>query len=221
MLNHVDWVGLSRFKSITSQNTSQSHPIHSNPHVIKITEQSLSNSVFHTIHVIKIKYLNEGEVDGSRGRRNGAQRGVVGGASVASAGGASSLAAARRRHGRAALRVRRARCGGPGAALRGRGAAQRAVGCAAGGGATGCAAGVALLGGAAGVARGAVRRGEGRCEGRRAARERRRVEREERREKKQNREGTNSFPKPNFRWPREQAAENRLIFGGCVSGRRK
>src|SRR5688572_23135179 len=35
------WVGLSRFKSITSQNSSQSHPIHSNTHVISITEQAL------------------------------------------------------------------------------------------------------------------------------------------------------------------------------------
>jgi hypothetical protein len=34
-------VGLSRFKSITSQNTSQSDPIHSNTHVISITEQAL------------------------------------------------------------------------------------------------------------------------------------------------------------------------------------
>jgi hypothetical protein len=42
MLNHVDWVGLSRFKSITSQNTSQYHPIHYNPYGIKITEQDLS-----------------------------------------------------------------------------------------------------------------------------------------------------------------------------------
>jgi hypothetical protein len=42
MLNHVDWVGLSRFKSITSQNTTQSHPIHSNPLEIKITEQGLN-----------------------------------------------------------------------------------------------------------------------------------------------------------------------------------
>jgi hypothetical protein len=41
MLNHVDWMGLIRFKSITSQNISQSHPIHSNPHEIKITEQGL------------------------------------------------------------------------------------------------------------------------------------------------------------------------------------
>jgi hypothetical protein len=35
------WVVLSRFKSITSQNTSQSHSIHSNTHVISITEQAL------------------------------------------------------------------------------------------------------------------------------------------------------------------------------------
>jgi hypothetical protein len=42
MLNHVDWVGLSRFKSIKSQNTSQSRPIHFNPHGIKITEQGLT-----------------------------------------------------------------------------------------------------------------------------------------------------------------------------------
>jgi hypothetical protein len=36
---HKYWVGLSRFKSITSQNTSQSHPIHSNTHVISITDE--------------------------------------------------------------------------------------------------------------------------------------------------------------------------------------
>jgi hypothetical protein len=51
MLNHVDWVGLSRFKSITSQNTSQYHPIHSNPHGIKITEQRLNDVT------VKNKYL--------------------------------------------------------------------------------------------------------------------------------------------------------------------
>jgi hypothetical protein len=39
---HMYWVGLSRFKSITSQNPPQSHPIHSNTHVISITEQGLS-----------------------------------------------------------------------------------------------------------------------------------------------------------------------------------
>jgi hypothetical protein len=39
---HMYWVVLSRFKSITSQTTSQSHPIHSNTHVISITEQALS-----------------------------------------------------------------------------------------------------------------------------------------------------------------------------------
>jgi hypothetical protein len=38
---HMYWVGLSRFKSITSQNSSQSHPIHTNTHVISITEQAL------------------------------------------------------------------------------------------------------------------------------------------------------------------------------------
>jgi hypothetical protein len=38
---HMYWVGLSRFKSITSQNSSQSHPIDSNTHVISITEQAL------------------------------------------------------------------------------------------------------------------------------------------------------------------------------------
>jgi hypothetical protein len=38
---HMYWVGLSRFRSITSQNPTQSHPIHSNTHVISITEQSL------------------------------------------------------------------------------------------------------------------------------------------------------------------------------------
>jgi hypothetical protein len=36
------WMVLSRFKSITSQNSSQSHPIHSNTHVISITEQALN-----------------------------------------------------------------------------------------------------------------------------------------------------------------------------------
>jgi hypothetical protein len=40
-LTHVDWVVLSQFKSIVSQNPSQSFPIHSNPHVIGITEQGL------------------------------------------------------------------------------------------------------------------------------------------------------------------------------------
>jgi hypothetical protein len=38
---HMYWVRLSRFKSITSQNPSQSHSIHSNTHVILITEQGL------------------------------------------------------------------------------------------------------------------------------------------------------------------------------------
>jgi hypothetical protein len=32
---------LSQFKSIASQNTSQSHRIHFNPHGIEITEQGL------------------------------------------------------------------------------------------------------------------------------------------------------------------------------------
>jgi hypothetical protein len=41
------WVGLSRFKSKTSQNTSQSHPIHSNTHVISITEQGLIHVNLH------------------------------------------------------------------------------------------------------------------------------------------------------------------------------
>jgi hypothetical protein len=36
------WVGLSWFKSITSQNPPQSHSIHSNTHVISITEQALN-----------------------------------------------------------------------------------------------------------------------------------------------------------------------------------
>jgi hypothetical protein len=40
---HMYWVGLSRFKSITSQNPSQSYTIHSNTHVISITEQALSD----------------------------------------------------------------------------------------------------------------------------------------------------------------------------------
>jgi hypothetical protein len=38
---HMYWVGLSRFKSITSQNPSQSRPIRSNIHVILITKQGL------------------------------------------------------------------------------------------------------------------------------------------------------------------------------------
>jgi hypothetical protein len=41
MLNHVDWVVLSRFNSIASQNTSQSILIHTNTHGIEITEQGL------------------------------------------------------------------------------------------------------------------------------------------------------------------------------------
>jgi hypothetical protein len=41
VLIHVDWVGLSWIKSIGSQNRSQSHPIHFNPHGILITEQGL------------------------------------------------------------------------------------------------------------------------------------------------------------------------------------
>jgi hypothetical protein len=43
------WVGLSRFKSITSQNPPQSHPIHSNTHVISITEQALKEEEKRTI----------------------------------------------------------------------------------------------------------------------------------------------------------------------------
>jgi hypothetical protein len=39
---HMYSVGLKRIKFIISQNTWQSHPIHSNTHVISITEQSLS-----------------------------------------------------------------------------------------------------------------------------------------------------------------------------------
>jgi hypothetical protein len=42
MCIHVYWMVSSRFKSIIGQNTSQSHPIHSNPHGTKITEQALS-----------------------------------------------------------------------------------------------------------------------------------------------------------------------------------
>jgi hypothetical protein len=38
----VDWVVLSRFNSIASQNTSQSIPIHTNTHGIEITEQGLN-----------------------------------------------------------------------------------------------------------------------------------------------------------------------------------
>jgi hypothetical protein len=41
MCIHVYWMVSSRFKSIIGQNTSQSHPIHSNPHGTKITEQAL------------------------------------------------------------------------------------------------------------------------------------------------------------------------------------
>jgi hypothetical protein len=40
-LIHVDLVVLNRFKSITSQNSSQSIPVHFNTHVIEITEQDL------------------------------------------------------------------------------------------------------------------------------------------------------------------------------------
>jgi hypothetical protein len=36
---HVYWMELSRFKSITSQNSHKSNSIHSNTHVISITEQ--------------------------------------------------------------------------------------------------------------------------------------------------------------------------------------
>jgi hypothetical protein len=41
MLIHVDWVVLSRFKSIVSQNPTQYISIPSNPHGMEITEQSL------------------------------------------------------------------------------------------------------------------------------------------------------------------------------------
>jgi hypothetical protein len=41
-LIHVDWVVLNRFKSIASQNSFQSIPIHFNPHGIRITEQGLN-----------------------------------------------------------------------------------------------------------------------------------------------------------------------------------
>jgi hypothetical protein len=41
MLIHVDWVALSRFKSIVSQNPPQYIPIPSNQHGMKITEQGL------------------------------------------------------------------------------------------------------------------------------------------------------------------------------------
>jgi hypothetical protein len=47
---HMYWVGLSRFKSISSQNLSQSHPIHSNTHVISITEQGLREFPPYTRH---------------------------------------------------------------------------------------------------------------------------------------------------------------------------
>jgi hypothetical protein len=40
-LIHEDWVILSLFKFITSQNLSQSNAIHFNPHRIEITEQGL------------------------------------------------------------------------------------------------------------------------------------------------------------------------------------
>jgi hypothetical protein len=44
-LIHVDWVVLIRFKSIASQNPSQSIPIHTNPYGIEITEQGLSKTI--------------------------------------------------------------------------------------------------------------------------------------------------------------------------------
>jgi hypothetical protein len=43
---HVDWVGLDRFQSQTSQNLSQFFPIPSNPHGIGITEQALNQIEF-------------------------------------------------------------------------------------------------------------------------------------------------------------------------------
>jgi hypothetical protein len=52
---HMYWVGLSRFKSITSQNPPQFHPIHSNTHVISITEQALRFSG--TIHMYVYKLV--------------------------------------------------------------------------------------------------------------------------------------------------------------------
>jgi hypothetical protein len=51
---HMDWVGLSRFKSITSQNPPQSHPIHFNTHVISITEQGLSGVVCDPAYVFLV-----------------------------------------------------------------------------------------------------------------------------------------------------------------------
>jgi hypothetical protein len=45
-LIHVNWVVLNRFKSIASQNSSQSISIHSNPHRIGITEQGLRACLF-------------------------------------------------------------------------------------------------------------------------------------------------------------------------------
>jgi hypothetical protein len=53
------WV-LSRFKSTASQNSSQSIPIHSNPHGIGITEQGLSWIWSHPslLHLTQISFLS-------------------------------------------------------------------------------------------------------------------------------------------------------------------
>jgi hypothetical protein len=58
-LTHVDYVVLSR-KSIASQNSSQSIPIHSNPHGIGITEQCLSWKWSHSslLHLTQISFLS-------------------------------------------------------------------------------------------------------------------------------------------------------------------
>lgn len=46
---------LSRIKFITSQNLFQSHPIHSKPHEISITEQDLKIVFTNDIHIFQIQ----------------------------------------------------------------------------------------------------------------------------------------------------------------------
>jgi hypothetical protein len=53
----VNWVVLSWFKSIASQNTSQSIPIHSNPHGIGIIEQVL-NAILHSVPLRSHSYCS-------------------------------------------------------------------------------------------------------------------------------------------------------------------
>jgi hypothetical protein len=57
MLIHVDWVVLSRFKFIISQNLPQYISISSNPHGMKITEPGL-NAKISTNIVLSITYLH-------------------------------------------------------------------------------------------------------------------------------------------------------------------